>query len=78
MSVPPSMVTETPSAAETSAVADPRLRPEHPAAEPQLPTRNAALSLLLRLGEATASTLADRLGVSVQVMRRHLRGLQSE
>ena len=42
------------------------------------PTRQAALVLLLRLGEATASELAERLSLSVQVMRRHLRSLGEE
>jgi DeoR family suf operon transcriptional repressor len=42
------------------------------------PTREAALSLLLRLGEATAGDLAAQLNVSVQVMRRHLRTLEEE
>ena len=42
------------------------------------PTREAALTLLLRLGEATAAALAEELGVSVQVMRRHLRSLEEE
>ena len=42
------------------------------------PTREAVLALLLRHGEATASDLAARLEVSVQVMRRHLRGLGDE
>lgn len=32
--------------------------------------------MLLREGEGTAANLAERLGVSVQVMRRHLRSLQ--
>ncbi|MEB3354146.1 MAG: iron-sulfur cluster biosynthesis transcriptional regulator SufR [Cyanobacteriota bacterium] len=41
-------------------------------------TRQAALALLLRRGEATAAELARDLGVSVQVMRRHLRGLEEE
>jgi len=40
------------------------------------PTREAVLALLLRHGEATAADLANRLVVSVQVMRRHLRGLE--
>lgn len=73
MSVPPTMTTETPVAAHD-------LRVRHDASTPdtQPPTRNAALALLLRLGEASASSLAERLGVSVQVMRRHLRGLQTE
>jgi DeoR family suf operon transcriptional repressor len=42
------------------------------------PTRDGVLSLLLRLGEATAADLAEALGVSVQVTRRHLRGLEDE
>lgn len=42
------------------------------------PTREAALTILLREGEATASDLARRLGVSVQVMRRHLRSLEED
>jgi DeoR family suf operon transcriptional repressor len=42
------------------------------------PTREGVLSLLLRLGEATAADLAESLGVSVQVTRRHLRGLEEE
>ena len=42
------------------------------------PTREAALTLLLRLGEATAASLAEQLGVSVQAMRRHLRSLEEE
>ena len=42
------------------------------------PTRDGVLSLLLRLGEATAAELAESLGVSVQVTRRHLRGLEQE
>lgn len=41
-------------------------------------TRESALALLLRLGDTTAAHLADRLGVSVQIMRRHLRGLEEE
>jgi DeoR family suf operon transcriptional repressor len=44
----------------------------------QAPTREAALSSLLRRGEATAAELALELGVSVQVMRRHLRSLEEE
>jgi DeoR family suf operon transcriptional repressor len=44
----------------------------------QAPTREAALSLLLRAGEATAAQLAESLGVSVQVMRRHLRSLEED
>lgn len=42
------------------------------------PTRDVVLALLLRHGEATASELAQRLSVSVQVMRRHLRSLGEE
>jgi DeoR family suf operon transcriptional repressor len=41
-------------------------------------TREAALTLLLRQGEATAGDLADHLAVSVQVMRRHLRSLEDD
>jgi DeoR family suf operon transcriptional repressor len=39
-------------------------------------TREGALKLLLRRGEATAAELSDQLSVSVQVMRRHLRSLE--
>lgn len=67
------MITETPVATHDP----PELRSSS-LAETPTPTRNAALSLLLRLGESTASSLAEHLGVSVQVMRRHLRGLQAE
>jgi len=42
------------------------------------PTREAALTILLREGEATAADLAHRLRVSVQVMRRHLRSLEED
>ena len=42
------------------------------------PTREAALAVLLRQGECTAAELAERLAVSVQVMRRHLRGLEED
>lgn len=41
-------------------------------------TRDAVLDLLLRQGEGTAAEMAARLEVSVQVMRRHLRGLELE
>jgi DeoR family suf operon transcriptional repressor len=44
----------------------------------QTPTREAALTLLLRQGEATATDLSEQLAVSVQAMRRHLRGLEEE
>jgi DeoR family suf operon transcriptional repressor len=44
----------------------------------QAPTREAALSLMLRQGEITAAQLAESLQVSVQVMRRHLRSLEEE
>ncbi len=47
-------------------------------ASTQAPTREAALALLLRQGEATATQLAELLDVSVQVMRRHLRSLEEE
>ena len=47
-------------------------------ASPQAPTREAALTLMLRQGETTAALLAEELGVSVQVMRRHLRSLEEE
>lgn len=78
MRVPSTMVTGIPIAAEAPAATSPPPGTADPPADPQLPTRNAALALLLRLGESTASTLAERLGVSVQVMRRHLRSLQTE
>ncbi len=44
----------------------------------QAPTREAVLTLLMRLGEATAAQLAEALSVSVQAMRRHLRSLEEE
>jgi len=47
-------------------------------ASTQAPTREAALTLMLRQGEATAAQLAEALSVSVQVMRRHLRSLEEE
>lgn len=47
-------------------------------AQLQTPTRTGVLAILLRLGEATAGDLAGRLGVSVQVTRRHLRSLEDE
>lgn len=47
-------------------------------ASTQAPTREAALALLLRQGEATAAKLAELLGVSVQIMRRHLRSLEDD
>jgi len=46
--------------------------------EPVTSAREAALTILLRLGQATAATMAGQLGVSVQVMRRHLRSLEQE
>ncbi|MXY19165.1 MAG: iron-sulfur cluster biosynthesis transcriptional regulator SufR [Synechococcus sp. SB0665_bin_28] len=46
--------------------------------EPVTSTREAALTILLRLGQATATSMASQLGVSVQVMRRHLRSLEQE
>lgn len=39
-------------------------------------TREAVLTLLLRSGQATATDLAGQLQLSVQAMRRHLRGLE--
>jgi len=47
-------------------------------ASTQAPTREAALTLMLRQGEITAAQLAEELEVSVQVMRRHLRSLEEE
>lgn len=47
-------------------------------ASTQAPTREAALTLMLRRGEITAAELAEELGVSVQAMRRHLRSLEEE
>ena len=44
----------------------------------QAPTREAALTLMLRQGEITAAQLSESLQVSVQVMRRHLRSLEEE
>ena len=44
----------------------------------QAPTREAALTLMLRQGESTAAQLSESLQVSVQVMRRHLRSLEEE
>lgn len=41
-------------------------------------THEATLTLLLRQGEATAASLADDLGLSVQVLRRHLRSLEDQ
>jgi DeoR family suf operon transcriptional repressor len=41
-------------------------------------TRDSALALLVRHGDCTAADLAGRLGVSVQVMRRHLRSLEED
>ncbi|MEB3323136.1 MAG: iron-sulfur cluster biosynthesis transcriptional regulator SufR [Synechococcaceae cyanobacterium] len=55
----------------------PRTESEGPVRAPG-PTREAALAHLLRRGETTASELAAQLGVSVQVMRRHLRSLQDD
>jgi len=49
-----------------------------PMACAQASTRDAALNLLLRQGDATAADLARSLTVSVQVMRRHLRSLEDD
>ena len=43
-----------------------------------VPTREAALTMLLRQGEASATELAQQLGLSVQVMRRHMRSLEDK
>jgi len=45
---------------------------------PPAPTHEAALTLLLRQGEASAAELAVQLELSVQVMRRHLRSLEEK
>lgn len=50
----------------------------HPPAQDPLPTREALLTILLRQGDATAAELADRLAISVQATRRHLRSLEDE
>jgi DeoR family suf operon transcriptional repressor len=47
-------------------------------AQAQAPTRETTLTLLLRQGQASASSLADTLGISVQAMRRHLRSLEDD
>jgi DeoR family suf operon transcriptional repressor len=62
------------------AMSAPAQSPGQPAspAEGAHPTRDAALSILLRQGEATAAQLAGALGVSVQAMRRHLRSLEED
>ncbi len=39
-------------------------------------TKDSILELLLRQGENSASTLAEKIGISVQAMRRHLRNLE--
>lgn len=49
-----------------------------PAGDAPAATRDAALGLLLRQGDATAADLAQQLGVSVQAMRRHLRCLEED
>jgi DeoR family suf operon transcriptional repressor len=68
----PSLSTQAPTIGDTAPSRDSARTREH------APTRDAALSLLLRHGEATATDLADRLGVSVQAMRRHLRSLEDD
>jgi len=75
MSVPPPTGTE--SSATAASGAPTQGQGTHGAAG-QAPTREAALTILLREGEATAGDLAGRLGVSVQVMRRHLRSLEED
>ena len=47
-------------------------------AQAQAPTRETTLTLLLRRGDTSASTLAEKLGISVQAMRRHLRSLEDD
>ena len=44
----------------------------------QASTRDALLSLLLERGDAEAADMAEALELSVQVIRRHLRGLAEE
>lgn len=80
MSVPPSTGTDTSRAAAAGDRSALPLEPPTvgPASTGAAPTRDAALSILLREGEATAAELASRLGVSVQVMRRHLRSLEED
>ena len=46
--------------------------------QPASATRDAVLAVLMRQGEATAAELSQQLDVSVQVMRRHLRGLEED
>ncbi len=46
--------------------------------EVQATTREETLNLLLREGKSSASNLASSIGISVQAMRRHLRGLQQQ
>ena len=46
--------------------------------KPVTSTREAALTPLLRLGQATAPAMASQLEVSMQVMRRHLRSLERD
>ncbi|MEM7793928.1 MAG: iron-sulfur cluster biosynthesis transcriptional regulator SufR [Cyanobacteria bacterium P01_C01_bin.118] len=41
-------------------------------------TKDDILQFLLKSGQATAQTLADKLGVSPQAIRRHLKDLQAE
>ncbi len=47
-------------------------------AHAQSSSRQALLTFLVRQGEATAGELANKLGISVQVTRRHLRTLEEE
>ena len=47
-------------------------------AEVQATTREATLTLLLKQGKASATKLAEVMGISVQAMRRHLRTLESD
>ena len=74
------MGTHTATAASIPASAVPQPAATAPAGSParDASTREAVLSLLLRRGELTAAELAKQLGVSVQAMRRHLRGLEDD
>lgn len=53
-------------------------RDGHQSGSRDVSTRESALTLLLRRGQATAAELAAPLGISVQAMRRHLRSLEDD
>jgi DeoR family suf operon transcriptional repressor len=76
MSAPPNAGPSLPT--QASAIGDSAPTRDPAPSRDSAPTRDAALSLLLRHGEATATDLAERLGVSVQAMRRHLRSLEDD